>query len=438
MVSNIKDKSIFTVSESKIKMLKIGIDFALENFEKTTTKRKRKITSTDLILFCINLYGRNKSYRVANSQFVNKGITKTTTNAFFERIKKLNACDVNKISDYLCNFFYDSFYPKNQQRYIAIDGSDMSLLYNFKESGYRTNVNKEYCKAKLDPLYDVNTGLCINMDPFKNNNEQQHLITQTNFLTDKDVIVADSGFFSFDVLSNFAQKNINFILRVNGTACNEIKSQLLIDDKEFDIKINIKGNVFRLIRYYIKDIPYIILTSQFNLTVVKIKNIYWRRWHIETFFRELKEEHGLNCLNTKNEHSLKLKLSFLRLMFVIIGFLLFGIDKREAKNIDYTIQINRKAVKATLSFVYDLLFEKKENKSKIYISKLVCAIKKLLDESIAISLIYCKKDRTHERRRKSPVTKSYQKYKNGNSDDNDKNKNKNKNTINQIPVIKEV
>lgn len=436
MISNIQDKSVFTVSESKIKLLKTGIDFALESFEKTVMKRKRKISASDLILFCITLYGGNASYRITNSQFINKKITNTTTNAYFERIKKLNPCDVNKISDYLCNFYYDTCYPKNRQRFIAIDGSEMALLFNFKESGYKTNLKKEYCKAKLDPLYDINTGLIINMNPFKNDNEQQHLISQTNFLTDSDVIVADSGFFSFDVVSNFVQKNINFLLRVKSDACGEIKSQLIIDNKEFDIKINIKGNTFRLVRYYINNVPYVILTTLFNFTVEKIKNIYWQRWHIETLFRELKEDHGLNDLNTKNENTLELKLAFLRLIYVIIGFLLFGIDKKEAKNIDYTIQINRKVVKQTLSFVYDLLFEKKEKKSTLYISKLVCSIKKLLDESIKVSLIYCKKGRTHERRRKTPTTKSYHKYYSENENSNCNNKNKN--TINQISIIKEV
>ena len=430
MIFNNQDKSVFCVSESKIKMLKIGIDFALENFEKNVTKRKRKISASDLILFGINLWGRNKSYRVTNSQFVIKKITKTTTNAYFEKIKKLNSCDINKISNYLCNFFYDSFYPKNEQKFIAIDGSDITLLYNFKDLSYRTNLKKKYCKAKLDPLYDINTGLCINIDPFKKDNEQANLITQSKFLIDKDVIVADSGFFSHAVLLNFVDRNINFLMRVKSNACNEIKSQLIIDNKEFDIKITINRNVFRLIRYYINNIPYVILTSLFNFTVEKIKNIYWKRWHIETFFRELKEDHGLNNLNTQNEHSLELKLAFLRLMFVIIGFLLFGIDKIEAKNIDYTIQINRKAVKETLSSVYDLLFEKKEKKSEVYISKLVCNIQKLLNETIEASLIYCKKGRSYERRRKSPITKSYQKYQNDDI-------NENKNEINQIPIIKE-
>ena len=290
----------------------------------------------------------------------------------------------------------------------------MALLYDFKYHDFMVNNKKCYCKAKLNPLYDIDTGLCIDFGLFKKDNEQSSLISQIPKLSPSDTLVTDAGYFSFKVISDLANNRQNFIMRVKKSACKEIRDQLLIDNAEFDIKINIKGNVFRLLRYYIKEKSYIILTNLFNKTIESIKILYWRRWHIETFFRELKEDHCLNDLNVKNINSLELKLSFIRLIYTILGFLLFGIEKKDAKCSDYTVQVNRTVIKDTLTnYVYKLLFNNNKNiinSSKVNNSDTINEIKKLLFNAIQKSLTYCKKERYFDRKRKSPNTKSYQYY----------------------------
>lgn len=82
-------------------------------------------------------------------------------------------------------------------RFLAVDGSDVSLPVEFVGLGCPKSTNGHYATAKISGLYDVNMKIPINFYLFTHGNERKALLEQIKlFVRPGDVIICDRGYYS--------------------------------------------------------------------------------------------------------------------------------------------------------------------------------------------------------------------------------------------------
>lgn len=155
----------------KIKNFQRILNKDIKNINNKIIKRNRKIDFKDIIYGSIYKIINNSSYEDVtyqiNKTFINKNINLTITkNAFIQKrndIPNEYFLDIN-------NSFIDYIYKDiKKPRIIAVDGSFLNLYKSFDKYGYEyASENKNYCKAIISCLYDIDNKIPINYYLFKN------------------------------------------------------------------------------------------------------------------------------------------------------------------------------------------------------------------------------------------------------------------------------
>ena len=240
-------------------------------------------------------------------------------------------------------------------RLLAVDGTTLPIPYNPNDEStlHRRSTNqKSNNELLITALFDLESGLYTDslVQTCKDQHERAALIQLLDNLPDHSmvVIIGDRGFEGYNVLAHLQEKGIFFLIRAKDTESNGIVSGLdLPDEDEFDFHVNLslfrKHNrvteelarnknhykfishstdfdflpssssasdplvtyqlSFRVVRFRLPDSDnYETIIT--NLDAVKfppdlIKEMYHRRWGIETSFRQLKYIIGLLRLHSK-------------------------------------------------------------------------------------------------------------------------------------------
>lgn len=234
----------------------------------------------------------------------------------------------------------------NGYRLLAIDGSDLRLPSNKRESfSYIRNdeITKGYNLLHLDALYDVLQHVYIDasIQSKIGMNEHKALVSMIDDsdISDKVILIADRGYESFNNIAHCQEKNWNYIIRskesygikfdtppsetfdidqlitLTRRQTKQTKEFIKKDpnryrwiqphttfdylkpkeDKLYDLPI-------RIVRFEIADSVYEILYTNLpreDFSVDILKELYRLRWGIETAFRELKYNVGLASLHSK-------------------------------------------------------------------------------------------------------------------------------------------
>ena len=64
----------------------------------------------------------------------------------------------------------------------------------------------------------------------------------------------------------------------------------------------------------------------------KIKEIYKKRWTVETHFKQAKELTKLNSMNNKNYEYIKQNIAITQFIFLISGYIQYILNKKISKN----------------------------------------------------------------------------------------------------------
>lgn len=261
-------------------------------------------------------------------------------------------------------------------RLLAIDGS--SLLISYDKNDNKTFVNqgdkKGYNLLHINAMYDLleNTYENIIIQNAINLNENvafNNIVD--NYKGEKAIYIADRGYESYNSFAHVIESNQKFLIRVKDINSNGILSGLNLKNEEFDLVFNqkltlkqtneVKNNSskykfvpktstfdfmdkdnpyydikFRILRFKLDNGSYeCIITnlSEDEFTVEEIKDLYNKRWGIETSFRELKYAVGLNSMHSKRRDFIKQEI-YLRILF-------YNFSKRIIEKIKIKI-INKK------------------------------------------------------------------------------------------------
>ena len=317
--------------------------------------RNRKLPFDKVISSVLGMEGRSLN----NELLYQSGCTieTPTSSAFIQQRSKIH----HKAFEFLFHDFTTRAMSNNMRlfkgyRLLAVDGSDIQIASNPLD--YDSHIQgkegtKPYNLLHLDAMYDLlsNTYVDALVCKFRNMNEKGALVDMVDRADDTNpaIVIADRGYESYNVLAHIQEKNWKFLIRVKdfGKYSSGIIHALdLPKEDEFDFAIDLnltykqtneakellkdknhykllKSNrrfdylprknrkqeplkmynlKFRVVRFKISEDSYeVILTNLDRETFPPdiIKELYGKRWGIETSFRNLKYTVGLLHFHSK-------------------------------------------------------------------------------------------------------------------------------------------
>lgn len=279
-----------------------------------------KSLSLEIVNFVSHLkekLGRGQSY-FTKSAFV-QARNKVSPEVFLYLIKRLN----------------DEFYTDNSNvklildgfRVLAVDGTCITLpttkeledLY-----GKSTNQNQAYTvQARASVLYDLSNRIALNsILSHIDIGERELALQQLQHCKKGDLVIYDRGYPSYDLFHEHNELNVAFVIRAKSNF-NSVASVFLKSGKTSQVveffpgqRMDLTGKTYnkntpikvRLIRI---ELPggetELLITSLTDSKKYKhsiFKELYFRRWKIETYFDELKNKLGIEHFSGYSNQSI--------------------------------------------------------------------------------------------------------------------------------------
>lgn len=279
-----------------------------------------KSLSLEIVNFVSHLkarLGRNQSV-FTKSAFI-QARNKVSPDVFLYLIKRLN----------------DEFYTDNSNvklvlngfRVLAVDGTCITLpttkeledLY-----GKSTNQNQAYSvQARASVLYDLSNRMALNsILSHIDIGERELALQQLSHCKKGDLVIYDRGYPSYDLFYEHYERNVAFVVRAKSNF-NSVASEFLKSGKTSQVVEFFPGKRMDLTdKTYTKNTPLkvrlirielpggeieLLITSLTDSQKYKhsiFKELYFRRWKIETYFDELKNKLGIEHFSGYSNQSI--------------------------------------------------------------------------------------------------------------------------------------
>lgn len=247
----------------------------------------------------------------------NKFISTFSKSAFCQCRKKINPAVFLNLNQTLIREFYtdneDAVKLWKGFRLLSVDGSRLTLpntpeLQN--EYGLAKNqTNTGFAQARVSVLYDVLNNYVLDgiLSPLSHG-EVVSAIDHLKHTKEKDLILYDRGYPSFRIIFEHFFKSIDFVIRAKKDFNNEVidfyasglKSKIIkiypgkntkISDKPYNYK---SFETVRLVRVSLPgnddEILITSLLDEKKYPSKLFKQLYFKRWGIETFYDEFKNK----------------------------------------------------------------------------------------------------------------------------------------------------
>lgn len=248
-----------------------------------------------------------------------KNIKQPTASAFYQNRKKINS---NLLKDIL-DHFNDGFYNKFNEgiklfkglRLLAIDGSKL-ILPSTEALKEKYGSTQSYKKAPgltaglLSCLYDVLNKMVVDVSLTKyNGDERAEAIRHLSYCTSKDLIIFDRGYPSKELLSELEKRGIKYLMR-SKAKFNSLTTRFSESNKrDFTELLSSLGKRVRLIKIKLATgEEEILLTNLYDEQAYPesiFKDLYFKRWGIETNYDVLKNILEIERFSSYSEESIK-------------------------------------------------------------------------------------------------------------------------------------
>ena len=315
--------------------------------------RNRKLPFSKMILTMMqkslkSLQSVLNETQIKISQLLGDDLKTISSSAYSQARDKLNFTAFVELSSDICSIFYkDDDYDKYKNfRVLAVDGSMVTLpnTLDVQQEFNTTKVVNQYkhkekqiVQARVSVLYDVLNN--ISLDSVISNSNIGETTLAKNHLkyTNKDdLIIFDRGYPSYSLFVNITNKyNANFVVRMKRNIYKEVS---FLYDKDSTIKdtiITIKPSTkklsqeiqeehlpcelkIRFVQVVLDDGEVEVLaTSVLDDNIIstnEFKELYFKRWGIETFYGILKNR--LSLENFTGHSALAVKQDFYATIFI--------------------------------------------------------------------------------------------------------------------------
>ena len=286
----------------------------------TDFSRKRKQSFSSTVLFLVNLSTKSLSLEIENFVGLFKiylDIKSFTKSAFVQYRKKLKPDIFRDLAMAIVNEFYtdNELGVKlwNGFRLLAVDGSRLTLPNTEKLKQIygitKNQANVGVVQSRVSVLYDVINKYVIDgiFSPLAIG-EGQLALQHLSHVKDNDLVIYDRGYPSFHLIYEHIKQGSDFLIRVKVTFSNVTREFIKsgksteivtfypgknanLNDKEYDKNTSVK---VRLIRINLPNgeiellITSLLDTLKYNTII--FKELYFKRWGIESFYDELKNK----------------------------------------------------------------------------------------------------------------------------------------------------
>ena len=281
--------------------------------------RTRKQQFPNILLFMLNMLRKSLSIEIENFiSYLKLGVTqKFTKSAFVQARMKIKPEVFKSLSQTLINEFYtdNDIAVKKWKgfRLLAVDGSLITLpitkglkeIYGETKNQSKTSVVQARCSV----IYDIENNYVLDgkLAPLRQG-ERNLALTHLPFCEKADLLIYDRGYPSYDFINQHVANHLDYLMRVKVSFSqitidfNKSKKQTEVlniypgkntklADKPYDNKTPIKVRLLRI------DLPSgdteLLLTSLLDskkYTYKIFKELYFKRWKVETFYDELKNK----------------------------------------------------------------------------------------------------------------------------------------------------
>ena len=317
----------------KFNKAKLVINKAILKLENKKIKRDCRIDMKDVLyglcLKAVDNCGYVTTVLDLNKKdfFFNKWKKKISVSGFKNKANYINYNDIQEINDNLLKIVYNS----NEPRILAVDGTHVQSLKALHEPSKQNknenndiiennlkfaSKNKTYCKSLISGLYDVENKIILNYYHTDEMNEREAFKKQTKYLKKNDIVLFDRGYFSKNLYETLNKINVNYVFRM----CHNI---LLLEPlKKNNINehvFTLKNKEYKVVRYKIDENGkyYYLFTSLINKTIDELKELYRKRWKIETHYKELKYTTSLDKLNERKLQNLKKSINIYNFIYIL-------------------------------------------------------------------------------------------------------------------------
>jgi hypothetical protein len=307
----------------------------------------------------------------------------------------------------LLHYFYNFTSPKllfDQYRVLSSDGTHSPVSKDLEKEGYKLTKKQTYVNGVINGLYDSLNNMVIDLC-FLNQSEQKSYSDQIHLLQKNDIVIHDRGYFSKKLLNKLVSKGVHpiFRMKINSLYVKDL-NKTNKRTKIYHLKNSITGETFsfRLVKYKIKKEVYYLGTtlcdSRFTINV--LKNLYKKRWRIETYFKTVKYMLSFNDFHSQTSNQIRQEIythEFVTILTRIFEELHISENQLSTKMIDKQTNFKNNIDKVCNKIIYSLLY------NSDYINT-IRDIFKILFKYITM----IRPDRQYARRRIKPVSKWYQ------------------------------
>ena len=293
--------------------------------------RNRKVGFVDVVSMMMNLM--KKSLQLELDDFLDrfkKDVGTYTKQSFSDARHRICPTVFKKLNNQFLNMYYNGDYNTYKNyRLLAIDGSKIQLPNNNetrREFGFIHNNHEhfEIAQALASTLFDVENGIVISSIlehcesserglAKKNIEEMLELDKQIN-----NLILFDRGCPSFDFISYLEENNQKYVMRVKNGSFREIFETNSDDEivtikitpsrkkhlKQQGIEVEVDASItMRVIKVVLStgEIETLITNiSSEEISHTEMKDLYFKRWGIETKYDELKNKFEIENFSGKS------------------------------------------------------------------------------------------------------------------------------------------
>ncbi len=334
----------------------LSAEFKIRNkISETDFTRERKLNFSKMIILMSrksvksiqNILNETETYL---SNMLDEDLITISKSAYTQAREKIN----HEAFIELCNDIKEQFYQEYEYdkykgfRVLGVDGSMIILPNNedTKKEFSTTNVknqyknkNKEIVQARVSVLYDVLNNIVVDATLSDSKTHEINITIDEHLKKVKkdDLIIFDRGYPSYRLFATINSKyKANYLIRIKKNIYKKYTAILFDKDSDIeDITVTLKPTYKELKEICVKEkLPKeikvrfvkvtlddgeieVLATSVLDKNILKtqdFKELYFKRWGIETFYEIMKNR--LSLENFTGTTSLAIKQDFYATMFI--------------------------------------------------------------------------------------------------------------------------
>lgn len=346
--------------------------------------RHKKWSFSETMQFILNLQGRSlKDELLYYFDFQNE----TPSSSSFDQRRNQILPEAFQFLFYeFTKSFCKSFKTYKGYQLIACDGTDMNIPHNPNDETtyiHSSSKSRGYNQFHINAFYDLCNRTYIDavIQPAHQEKEVDAMCEMIDrYSGKKTIFIADRNYECYNIFAHIREKGMYFLIRAKDIKSTGILQSLdLPDDPEFDIfqstLLTIKRSKeikdhpekykyigrcskfdyldayvhmfypinFRILRFHIGKNNYECIITNLpkdEFSTEEIKELYAKRWGIETSFRELKYAVGLVRYHSKKNDYLIQEIWARLIIYNFCEIITMSVVIQKDKNLKYTYQLN--------------------------------------------------------------------------------------------------